>query len=252
MKLIAGFSSTLVSRYKPHTTMLVLVVDLLALSTSIVPLAQAQTPPGVSVQTYWPANEWRSSSPEAQGMDSAVLARALDYVAQHKTPIPQFAYHPQRIRGARREFLSLPGRAIARRSVHDQKHYDDTDRHLGLKSFSLAFSNANETVVHFEFADGRLESRPVGLDGVPRVTPDGRFHLPVALTGTWESDQTFVLDYDEVANINSYRFRLAFSDGGVSVELNERTGLVKAKFNGAPGVDSRRRMRGSLRHCSLR
>jgi CubicO group peptidase (beta-lactamase class C family) len=105
---------------------------------------------------------------------------------------------------------------------------------VGLKSFSLTFSGGNEAVAHLEFADGRNENRPVRLDGVPRVSPDGRFHLPVALTGSWENSETFVLDYDEVANINSYRFRLTFSDGRVSVDLVERTGLVKAEFTGIP------------------
>jgi CubicO group peptidase (beta-lactamase class C family) len=103
---------------------------------------------------------------------------------------------------------------------------------LGLKSFSLTFSGDNEAVAHLELADGRVEQRRLGLDGVPRLSPDGRFGLPVALQGRWENNSTFVFDYDEVANINSYRFRLTFVDKDVRIELSERTGLVEAEFQG--------------------
>jgi len=102
----------------------------------------------------------------------------------------------------------------------------------GLKSFSLTFSGPSEAVAHLESTDGRVEERPMGLDGVPRLSPGGRFGLPVAMQGRWESNNTFVFDYDEVANINSYRFRLTFVHDDVSIELSEKTGLVEAKFQG--------------------
>jgi CubicO group peptidase (beta-lactamase class C family) len=103
---------------------------------------------------------------------------------------------------------------------------------LGLKSFSLTFSGRTEAVAHLESADGRVEQRPLGLDGIPRLSPGGRFGLPVALKGWWETSSTFVFDYDEVANINSYRFRLTFVYSDVSIELSEKTGLVNANFQG--------------------
>ena len=101
-----------------------------------------------------------------------------------------------------------------------------------LKSFSLTFSGPNEAVVHLESADGQVEQRPVGLDGIPRLSPSGRFGLPVALQGRWENSSTFVFDYDEVANINCYRYRLTFVHDDVSIEVSERTGLMDAKFQG--------------------
>jgi hypothetical protein len=71
------------------------------------------------------------------------------------------------------------------------------------------------------------------LDGVPRVSPNGRFGLPVAVSGAWEGDSTFILDFNEVGNINNYRFRLAFVDEGVSVELTERSEpLITARYRG--------------------
>jgi CubicO group peptidase (beta-lactamase class C family) len=102
----------------------------------------------------------------------------------------------------------------------------------GLKSFSLTFSGSREAVVRLESTDGRVEQRPMGLDGVPRLSPGGRFGLPVALQGRWESNTSFVFDYDEVANINSYRYRLTFIHDDVNIELSEKTGLMNAKFQG--------------------
>ena len=102
-----------------------------------------------------------------------------------------------------------------------------------LRSFSLTFSGGATAQLRLELAD-RLDSpRPVGLDGVPRVSPDGRFGLPVAVSGAWESDSTFVLDYNEVGNIPNRRFRLKFLDEGASVELTERSEpLVTAGYHG--------------------
>jgi CubicO group peptidase (beta-lactamase class C family) len=103
---------------------------------------------------------------------------------------------------------------------------------VGLRSFSLTFSGHKEAAAHLEFADGRVEQRPLALDGIPRLSPGGRFGLPVALQGWWESNSTFFFDYDEVANINRYRFRLTFVHDDVGIELSEKTGLVEATFQG--------------------
>ena len=53
----------------------------------IAALAQEPTAPPAVHEAYWPTHGWRSSTPEAQGMDSEVLAQAFDYIRQHQTPI---------------------------------------------------------------------------------------------------------------------------------------------------------------------
>jgi hypothetical protein len=80
-----------------------------------------------------------------------------------------------------------------------------------------------------------MEEGAVGLDGVPRIWPDGRYGLPAAVSGAWESDSTFALTFDEVGNINAIRLRLTFSGDRLGVELTERTGLVEARFGGRSG-----------------
>jgi hypothetical protein len=102
-----------------------------------------------------------------------------------------------------------------------------------LRSFSLTFSGGATAQLQFELVDRLDRPRPVGLDGVPRISPEGRFGLPVAVSGAWESDGTFVLDYDEVGNINNRRFRLTFVDKGASVELTDRSEpLVTGRYRG--------------------
>jgi hypothetical protein len=45
--------------------------------------AAAPDCPGSS-QTLWPTKDWEASTPEAEGMDSAALARLVDFVGIHK------------------------------------------------------------------------------------------------------------------------------------------------------------------------
>src|SRR2546423_6440862 len=62
---------------------------LLLIFTALLVAAQvsAQTGQNAPSTKYWPTRGWRSSSPEAQGMDSAKLAEGFDYIQQHKVPI---------------------------------------------------------------------------------------------------------------------------------------------------------------------
>jgi CubicO group peptidase (beta-lactamase class C family) len=104
---------------------------------------------------------------------------------------------------------------------------------LGLRSIAITFPGGAEARLDLDLSDRRDGPRPVGLDGVPRVSSSGRFGLPVAVSGAWENDSTFVLDYNEAGNINSYRFRLTFVGTEVSVEVAEKSGaIVDARFRG--------------------
>lgn len=89
-------------------------------------------------ESYWPTNEWRTSSPEAQGIDSTTLADAFDYIRQHQLPIHSLlvvrngyvvldAYFYPYERGVRHDVASvtksvistLIGVAVAQRKLHD-------------------------------------------------------------------------------------------------------------------------------------
>jgi len=82
------------------------------------------------------------------------------------------------------------------------------------------------------FTNQLVSARAVGLDDIPRISPHGRFNLPVGLKGFWKDNETFVLDYDEIANINHYQFEMKFSERDVLVKLSEKTGTAKLEFAG--------------------
>ena len=107
----------------------------------------------------------------------------------------------------------------------------------GLRDLTFTFRRGAEATVRLTFADNRFTEklvsvRPIGLDGVLRFSPGGRFGLPVGLKGFWKDNATFVLDYDEIANINHYQFEIKFSEKDVYIQLSEKTGTVKLNFAG--------------------
>jgi CubicO group peptidase (beta-lactamase class C family) len=122
----------------------------------------------------------------------------------------------------------LPARAAA----VSGRRYALEDNPAGIRALTLWFPGGAEARLRIDAAGGRDSLRPVGLDGVPRRSAGGRFDLPVAVSGAWENDSTFVLDYDEVGNINDLRLRLVFSGRAVGVALSERSGLMEARFRG--------------------
>lgn len=119
---------------------------------------------------------------------------------------------------------------------------------LGLRSIALGFrpgaSTATARLVfgpalkQYQFGIDALvtgrktitENRPVGLDGVLRLSPGGILGLPVGLRGNWVDAQTFELEYNEVANTNTYLLRIHFEGDRLRIEASERTGLFKESY----------------------
>ncbi|MBI4585346.1 MAG: serine hydrolase [Planctomycetes bacterium] len=103
---------------------------------------------------------------------------------------------------------------------------------LGLKAISLTFPSPIEASIQATFTDGRREARPIGLEGVLRLSPGGRFGLPAGLKGSWTESDSFQLEHDEIANLNCFRLQMRFEGDRVSVHATERTGLLDASFGG--------------------
>jgi CubicO group peptidase (beta-lactamase class C family) len=113
------------------------------------------------------------------------------------------------------------------------KRYTLEENSLGLKSFVLSFTGTEVAQLWLELGDRSDPLRPVGLDGVPRLSADGHLGSPVAVSGGWESDSTFVVTYNEISNINTYRFRLRFAGDYVDVDVSERSGVIpSSRFRG--------------------
>ena len=171
------------------------------------------------------------------GFEPGDIGAFIGHALASERPLPDNPAAAARLAAAVRDALkpplasaTLPAPPLA--AVISGSTYTFEDNPIGLKSLSLSFPGGAEASLLLDLGDRTDGPRPVGLDGVPRLSPGGRFGLPVALCGAWEGDDTFVFDYDEVGNINSYRFRLRFSGRQVAAELAERTGLVEALFRG--------------------
>jgi CubicO group peptidase (beta-lactamase class C family) len=107
-----------------------------------------------------------------------------------------------------------------------------------VQALILTFKDRKEAVLDLEmgpeFADRPRLEFLVGLEGVPHLAP-GRFGLPAAAQGAWKSPDTFVLELDEVANINHFVMELTFEDGRLSGTLAETTGLGSTPIRGKVG-----------------
>jgi CubicO group peptidase (beta-lactamase class C family) len=103
---------------------------------------------------------------------------------------------------------------------------------VGLKTLSITFNSQSDASVHLTFADNHTEVRPIGLDGVARLSPGGRFGLAVSVKGSWEDKNVFLLDYDEAANINHYLLRISFDGNRIAVGLSEKTKGLEVRFEG--------------------
>jgi hypothetical protein len=72
----------------------------------------------------------------------------------------------------------------------------------------------------------------VGLDGVYRLYPVDDYDLPMGLRGDWRDAQTFVLEYDRIANRDAYTLAMRFEGDAVTIEVKERTRQASITFGG--------------------
>jgi CubicO group peptidase (beta-lactamase class C family) len=113
--------------------------------------------------------------------------------------------------------------------------YDLETNPFGVLSLSLTFEEEQASfgwTLSIDTDENSKVAYEVGLDGVPRVTP-GRFGLPAAATGSWDSDNTFVVLLDEIGNIYTWQIKLTFEGDRVTVQMEEvGTGLGSVSFGG--------------------
>jgi CubicO group peptidase (beta-lactamase class C family) len=118
---------------------------------------------------------------------------------------------------------ALPDRA----TTISGRTYDLEANPLGLEWMRLDLDDSAEATLQFQVA-GETEARsiPVGLDGVLHRTPLRGGYLGGA-KGEWVEDDTFAIEYNEIARIDRWSMRLAFHDDRLSLQLysNSTPGL---------------------------
>jgi len=80
-------------------------------------------------------------------------------------------------------------------------------------------------------AGGETVAFAVGLDNVYRFSP-GRAGLPAAAKGTWKGEDRFLLDLDEIGNINRWRIQFTFEGDRLTARMWERNGLGEVRVTG--------------------
>lgn len=104
---------------------------------------------------------------------------------------------------------------------------------LDLATLRLDFAQPTEATMAITFNDGQApRTVDIGLDGVYRLSP-GRYGLPSAQRGTWTDGTTFVLEYNELANIDSYTFQMRFSGHAITIDGQELTHSTAFQLAGA-------------------
>lgn len=98
-----------------------------------------------------------------------------------------------------------------------------------LATIRLDFGSGPEGGLEMTFSNGqRPLTGKVGLDGVYRFGP-GLDVLPAAFRGHWTDEQTFELEFDEIADQEAFAMELRFEADRLTLQLRERThesGLV--------------------------
>jgi CubicO group peptidase (beta-lactamase class C family) len=121
--------------------------------------------------------------------------------------------------------------ALARR-IAGARWIIESDDPTEPDSFTLEFPTPEAGLLTLERGGTRTELS-FGLDGVPRLTPrpegartDPRaLDLPSALMGHWRDERTFVLEWDEVNNINRWTITIGFDGDRASIRYDEATFL---------------------------
>jgi CubicO group peptidase (beta-lactamase class C family) len=102
------------------------------------------------------------------------------------------------------------------------------DNAFNLQTLSVFFEQEDEALITITntgqpAGDPRFEWR-IGLDDLERLHP-GRFDMPAAAKGSWQSEDTFSFEVDEIGNNNRWRVTLRFESSCLSGRFEDVTGF---------------------------
>lgn len=143
----------------------------------------------------------------------AQLEAALDTIAQPPSPLP---------------VAPLPEKA---REISG-KNFTFDPNPLEVEKIRLEFNDSDEAILYLTVTEnGQMPPWPIGLDGVYRLSP-GDNGFPLGLRGYWADAQTFILEYDEIANNGNIMLRIHFEGDRVLMEGQEAAHELEVRFEG--------------------
>ncbi|HIH45194.1 MAG TPA: serine hydrolase [Candidatus Methanoperedenaceae archaeon] len=103
---------------------------------------------------------------------------------------------------------------------------------LKVEKLRIDFNGSEEAVLNITLTGrGQMPPRPVGLDGVYRLSK-GDYNLPLGQRGYWADADTFVLEYDEIARNIHFIIRMHIEGDRAVVEALQTAHEIGAKFEG--------------------
>jgi CubicO group peptidase (beta-lactamase class C family) len=103
---------------------------------------------------------------------------------------------------------------------------------IGLETTALEFDDTDEGTLRFKlFGSEQVVSVPIGLDGVYRMSV-GDHNLPQGYRGDWADTQTFILEYDNIANNDHVTYQLRLEGERVVMSVQETAHEIGLQIEG--------------------
>ena len=103
---------------------------------------------------------------------------------------------------------------------------------MGLTTLTMRFPSARRATLVAEYVDRLHAEIPVGLDGTAVVGHAGRYGLSTLAQRRWLG-QRFLLDLDEVANINGWHLDMRFEHQALQATVRERSRKDSLHWSGS-------------------
>jgi CubicO group peptidase (beta-lactamase class C family) len=103
---------------------------------------------------------------------------------------------------------------------------------LDLKTIRWEFDGSTEAKLFVTFFNQPDRELLIGLDGVYRMYPIGEHDLVMGMRGSWIDPQTFLFEYDTIANHDAYALELHFNGDRVKIDAKERTHEAASTIEG--------------------
>ncbi len=110
----------------------------------------------------------------------------------------------------------VPALPAAAREISGRRYVME-DNDMELRSIAFVFDGGN--TAKLELLTSGEETRPLGLDGVYRISTAGSSAEQVAVRGAWTGEKTFEFIYNEFAAAQIIRAKATFDGNGLSLRL---------------------------------
>jgi CubicO group peptidase (beta-lactamase class C family) len=103
---------------------------------------------------------------------------------------------------------------------------------LDIKTIRFEFNNSTEAGLYATFYNQPDQDLMIPLNGVYRMYPIGEHTLPMGLRGKWIDSQTFLFEYDAIANNDAYTLEMHLDGDHVTIDAKERTHVATFTLEG--------------------